>query len=330
MKIAIAGAGLAGRLLGWQLTEDGHEVVIHEKRTKGDRSSTSFVAASMLAPISEYPDCEPSVYDMALESVGLWRSWLPKLGVDHGFDGSVLVAHAQDAALLHKFQRTLSLADVDGVNQLSSEALASLEPALAERFTSGLHLEGEGWLDNRGLLDALEQRCGSIRFNSHAHPDSLEGDVVVDCRGIDSDESELRGVRGEIVRVRAPEVELNRPVRLMHPKYQLYISPRADHVYVIGATQIESASDASMSVRSALELLSAAYTVHAGFAEAEIVELSVGIRPAYPDNLPRVQWRDGVLNVNGLYRHGYLIAPSVIKAAQQEVNSVCKYSLTAS
>ena len=156
------------------------------------------------------------------------------------------------------------------------------------------------------------------------------GDINIDCRGKDADDSDLRGVRGEAIRVFAPEVRLIRSVRLMHPKYQLYVSPRPDNVYVIGATQIESSATTPMTVRSALELLSAAYTLHAGFAEAEILELNVGVRPAYPDNVPRVQWRNGVLQINGLYRHGYLVAPAVIQAAMDEVRAVCKYSLTAS
>ena len=329
MNIAIAGAGLLGRLIGWQLTRDGHQVDLYEKESRNHKGGTSYVAASMLAPLSEYPDCEPSIWDMAHASVALWRDWLDELNVSHGFDGSVVVAHAQDAPLLEKFQRTLTLAELPGVKKLSARQLSVLEPALALRFSSGLFLQDEGWLDNHQLLEELGRRCGTIHFNSLVDPDSLDGDVVLDCRGMGSEDQELRGVRGEIVRVRATEVDLHHPVRLMHPKYQLYVSPRRDHVYVIGATQIESSASTPMTVRSALELLSAAYTVHSGFAEAEILELAVGIRPAFPDNLPRVQWRNGVLSVNGLYRHGYLVAPSVVQTVMQEVSSVCKYSLTA-
>lgn len=329
MKIAIAGAGLVGRLIGWQLTKDEHQVVLYEKNARNDKTATSYVAASMLAPLSEYPDCEPSIWDMACSSAPLWRTWLKELDVPHGFDGSVVVAHAQDSSLLRKFQRTLAVADLDGVSTLSSSELQDLEPALAHRFSTALYLQGEGWIDNHRLLDQLGGRCGRIHFNREVEPENLDSDIVIDCRGMGSDDQQLRGVRGEIVRVRATEVDLKRPVRLMHPKYQLYISPRPAHVYVIGATQLESASTTAMTVRSALELLSAAYTVHSGFAEAEILELGVGLRPAYPDNLPRVQWDQGILNVNGLYRHGYLVAPSVVQAVLQEVSSVCKYSLTA-
>ena len=329
MDIAIAGAGLIGRLLGWQLGREGHSVTIYEREPRDQSTSSSYVAAAMLAPLSEYPDCEPAIWEMAQASLKVWPAILRELDVPHGFDGSLVVAHTQDASLLAKFRRTLARAQLKGVQELSADMLADLEPELADRFTMGLHLADEGWLDNRVLLGALERECGQIHFGSPVDPERLSGDISVDCRGKDAADPDLRGVRGEAIRVFAPDVRLSRPVRLMHPKYQLYISPRPEHVYVIGATQIESDATSPMTVRSALELLSAAYTLHAGFAEAEILELNVGVRPAYPDNLPRVQWHNGVLRVNGLYRHGYLVAPVVAQTAMAEIEAVCKYSSTA-
>ena len=198
---------------------------------------------------------------------------------------------------------------------LDSAGVAALEPALAGRFERGLYLPREGWLDNRALLAALEGRCGTIRFGECVEPADLHGNArsggdmfVVDCRGVAAGFPNLRGVRGEAIRLHAPEVDLTRPVRLMHPRYQLYVAPRPGRHYVVGATQLESESTQATTVRSALELLSAAFALHPGFAEAEITELCAGLRPAYPDNLPRVEWKRGVLRVNGLYRHGFLIA----------------------
>ena len=330
MDVAIAGAGLIGRLLGWQLVREGHRVRLYEREPRGRSTSSSYVAAAMLAPMSEYPDCDPTIWKMAQASLDSWPAILNELHVPYGFDGSLVVAHTQDASLLGKFRRTLARAQLNGVVELSASELATLEPELGDRFTTGLHLLGEGWLDNRELLKALEREGGEVHFECPVDPRQMPGDVNVDCRGIDTEDPELRGVRGEAVRVFAPDVRLSRPIRLMHPKYQLYVAPRPNNMYVIGATQIESDATSPMTVRSALELLSAAYTLHAGFAEAEILELNVGVRPAYPDNVPRVKWCDGVLQINGLYRHGYLVAPAVVQAAMDEIKAVCKYSLTAS
>jgi glycine oxidase len=64
-----------------------------------------------------------------------------------------------------------------------------------------------------------------------------------------------------------------------------------------------------------LELLGAAYALHPAFAEAEILETGVDVRPAFPDNLPRVVERGGRIHVNGLYRHGFLLSPAMARQA---------------
>jgi glycine oxidase len=116
--------------------------------------------------------------------------------------------------------------------------------------------------------------------------------------------------------VHAPEVKLSRPVRLIHPRYPLYIAPKPYGVFVIGATEIESDDTSPASVRSSLELLSAAYSIHKGFGEARILEINAQIRPTLPDNLPaiRLQGRNS-MQINGLYRHGFLIAPAMLDAS---------------
>jgi glycine oxidase len=135
---------------------------------------------------------------------------------------------------------------------------------------------------------------------------------VIDCRGLSArdDQPELRGVKGELILIETAEVELSRPVRLIHPRWPLYVIPREDHLFMLGATSIE-AEDTGVSVRSALELLGAAYAVHPAFAEARIVEFGSGLRPAFPDNLPRIAVDRQHIAVNGLYRHGFLIAPAL-------------------
>ncbi len=152
---------------------------------------------------------------------------------------------------------------------------------------------------------------GSIKFNSEANPDDLDG-VVIDCRGLAARDTQggLRGVKGEMIVIETDEVELSRPVRLIHPRWPLYVIPRGDNRFMLGATTIE-AEDNGVSVRSALELLGAAYAVHPAFAEARIVEFGSGLRPAFPDNLPHIAVHNEKIAVNGLYRHGFLLAPAL-------------------
>jgi glycine oxidase len=123
-------------------------------------------------------------------------------------------------------------------------------------------------------------------------------------------------VRGERLIVRSREVVLSRPVQLLHPRHPLYIVPWGDGRYVIGATVIEAEDDGPVTVRSALELLGAAYALHPAFGEAEILDLGAGVRPAFPDNMPRaiVSEEGRRIYVNGAYRHGFLLAPVLAQA----------------
>ncbi|MCY4144263.1 MAG: FAD-dependent oxidoreductase [Gammaproteobacteria bacterium] len=322
MEVKVAGAGLIGRLLGWRLTLQNHEVTVYERDRHDNPTSAAYVAASMLAAQSERPESNEIVWRLAQESLRIWPNWLQELRVPYGLDGSVVVAHPNDENLLRKFESSLRRHGVTAFRPLHKSQIQEIEPSLSHRFNRALYLEEEGWLDNRALLRALENRCGDIYYETQVDPFELEAELVVDCRGVGTNHPEIRAVRGEVVRLHAPAVELSRPVRLLHPKYSLYVAPRDREHYVIGATQLESDYEGGVTVRSALELLSAAYTIHEGFEEAEIVELGIGLRPAFPDNSPRVEWRGGVLSVNGLYRHGYLVAPAVVNAATEKV--LCK------
>ena len=113
--------------------------------------------------------------------------------------------------------------------------------------------------------------------------------------------------------LRAPDIHITRPVRLLHPRIPLYIVPRGNGIYMLGATMVESEAASHITARSMLELLSAAYALSPAFGEAEILETGVDLRPAFADNLPRIRRRGTTIFANGLYRHGYLLAPALAK-----------------
>ena len=341
MNIAIAGAGLVGRLLAWRLLRAGHRVTLFDRDTREGRQAAARVAAAMIAPYSEVVAGEREVFEWGLQSLARWPQLLDELKNDSGFEvyfqrrGSVVVAHAPDRSHLQHFQQLLDHyvpQHGDVVQRLDRAGLSELEPELAERFDGGLYLEDEGTLDNRELLVALARAIDKLGGDWRASVvverveprcivlqdgESIACDLAIDARGFGAkvQMSDLRGVRGEVLWVYAPEVNFSRPIRLMHPRYQLYVAPKRDHVFVIGATQIESESLAPITVRSSLELQSALYSMHTGFAEAEVLDAFANCRPAFPDNLPRIDTAPGLLRVNGLFRHGYLLSPYVIDAA---------------
>ena len=143
--------------------------------------------------------------------------------------------------------------------------------------------------------------------------DARRHDRTVDCTGAAQIGRlpTLRGVRGEMLLLETAEVRLSRPVRLLHPRHPIYIVPRESNRFMVGATMIESGDAGPVTARSLMELLNAAYALHPAFGEARLTESGAGIRPAYPDNLPRVSEENGILHVNGLYRHGFLLAPAM-------------------
>jgi glycine oxidase len=338
MSIGIAGAGLAGRLLAWRLLRAGHAVTLIDQDDGSGQQAAGFIAAAMLAPYSEAVGTGHALLEPGLQSIALWQRWLQELQQDSGHTvpwqqrGSVVVAHPLDRGELRWFQQRLQAlahSDAGDCQTLDRPALLALEPDLSA-FEEGLYLPREGCLDNRALFGALShaitQRGGGW-LKGHGIVDVSSGCItttqgahsftlVLDCRGVGAKTQTpgLRGVRGELLWLHAPEVTLSRPVRLMHPRYQLYIAPRPERVYVIGATELESESMAPVTVRSQLELLSALYSVHGGFSEASVLEARSHCRPAFADNLPQLSAAPGLVRVNGLYRHGYLLGPLLVES----------------
>jgi glycine oxidase len=202
---------------------------------------------------------------------------------------------------------------------LDGPAIAALEPDLAGRFNRALLFRDEGHLDPRNALAALECRLKelgvSVRYGVSGRPASEPSRWRVDCTGLAARQTltDLRGVKGEMLIVRLGDISLSRPVRILHPRIPVYVVPRPDGLFMVGATVLESDQPTRISVRSMLELLSAAYALHPAFGEAEIVEIGTGVRPAFPDNLPRIRQIGNTLYVNGLYRHGFLVAPALAR-----------------
>lgn len=307
--VSIIGAGIAGAWQALLFAQAGHAVTLHERGDADMTDATSHWAGGMLAPYCEAEVSEPIISRLGLRSLDIWRRELP----DTPFNGSLVVAHPRERNDFERFARM-----TEGHRRLDAAGLAGLEPSLEGRFRDALFFPTEGHVEPRRVLPKLHARIvaagGTIKFDSDVTAEDLQGldGIVIDCRGLSArdEQPELRGVKGEMILIETAEVQLARPVRLIHPRWPLYVIPREGHLFMLGATSIE-AEDTGVSVRSALELLGAAYAVHPAFGEARIVEFGSGLRPAFPDNLPRIGIRGGTISVNGLYRHGFLIAPAL-------------------
>ena len=337
-KVGILGAGLIGRMLAVSLShnESGYDVTLMDQDDGSANQSAAYLAAAMLAPVSESVEASESIMQMGKHALDLWPKFIQLLAEPVFFQkqGTIALAHHADLMHLHDFKRLLKDQSNEAIQTLNAQTLKQLEPAFenpARVFNNALYLPEEGQLDNRQLLKSmattLQQNGVDWQFNQQLdfaqnpqHLDQLQQDYdwVIDCRGLGAKTDiitpdQLRGVRGEVLRVHAPEVDLQRPIRLMHPRYPIYIAPKENHHFVIGATQIESEDKRQPTVRSCLELLSSCFSIHPGFAEAEVLEIKSGLRPTLSHNEPKIWMRENLIRVNGLFRHGYLLAPTVLE-----------------
>ena len=317
--IIVIGAGVAGLTSALELADRGLGVEVVERGRVLGEGSCSWMAGGMLAPWCERATTEPEVADWGAPSIAWWAERFPETVRK----GSLVVAQPRDLPDLTRFaQRT------ERFDWLDADGIAELEPDLGARFRRALFFADEAHLDPRRALAALakclQDHGVAIRFGVELAPEDAPADIVVDCRGLAARDAlpDLRGVRGEMVVVRSPDVSLQRPVRMLHPRIPLYIVPRGNGLFMIGATMIESERRGPVSVRSAVELLNAAYALHPAFGEAEIVELGADLRPAFPDNLPDVRRSGQVLHANGLFRHGFLLAPALARRTAEAVLSM--------
>ncbi|UXN59698.1 glycine oxidase ThiO [Phyllobacterium zundukense] len=305
MNVLVKGSGVAGLSVAHELRSRGARVTVVDPQP-GSRAAASWFAGGMLAPYCERESAEQTVVELGLGAADWWEAALPGSVTRNG---TLVLAPVRDVRELERFgSRTSEFEWAD------EDTIATLEPDLAGRFRRGLFFKDEAHFDPRHVLISLAAKLAEagVAFETDPVRTATTGfDRTVQCTGYSREDQTMRGVRGEMLTLRTSDISLSRPVRLVHPRFPIYVVPRVDHTFMVGATMIESDSAGPITVRSMMELLNAAYSLHPAFGEAEIVETGVGIRPAYPDNLPHVMREGNTISINGLYRHGFLLAPAM-------------------
>ena len=324
-KVTVVGAGVLGLWQALACARAGFSVRLIEQNSKAIVGNASVLAGGMLAPDCEREAAPELVRDLGHGGVSMWKKLFP----DVIACGSLVVAGARDRAELTRFSKMTS-----GFEPLDEVQLSAMEPDLAGRFSSALFFADEAHVvvpEALAFLLCEVRRLGvevilGERFCFGQGALGSDDQVIIDCRGMaardDPDAgmmpalSRLRGVRGERIIVQTEDVHFHRPVRLLHPRHPIYVVPWDKGRFVVGATVIESADKSGASVRSVLELLSTAFALNPTFGEAELLHVGAGVRPAFPDNIPRavVLPDHRVISVNGAYRHGFLLAPVLADA----------------
>lgn len=318
MNVTVVGAGVAGLTVATELVKRGCKVEIIDRASGFGRDTCSWYAGGMLAPWCEGDTAEEPVMRLGREAIGWWREHVP----DVIEQGSLVIAPSRDAGELARFaRRTQSHHTID------ADRLAELEPDLKGRFRQALLFGDEAHLDPRRaipwLARKLEESGVTITYSTALENHRVSGSVIVDTRGFAARDvlKDLRGVKGEMLVLNASGVAFSRPIRLLHPRWPVYLVPRGNGHFMVGATQIEAEDRGRITARGMVELLNAAYAVHPAFAEAEIIETGADVRPAFPDNLPRLRWHGRTLHVNGLFRHGFLLAPACARMAAEAIEN---------
>lgn len=306
-EITIIGAGVAGLAVATELAARGITPRLHDLHPAPGPQSCSWWAGGMLAPFCEGEAAEPAVMHLGQEAATWWARHAG--GVTRA--GTLVVALARDRGELARFARR-----TQGHHWLDADAVAVTEPDLAGRVPEALFFADEAHLDPRRAMASLAARLAERGIGIEPAA-AVQAGRVIDCRGLAARDvlADLRGVKGEMALLRCLDITLSRPVRLLHPRHPIYIVPRGDGVFMLGATQIEAGERGRVTARSLLELLSAAYALHPAFGEAEVLEIGADARPAFGDNLPRLRDLGGILHVNGLFRHGFLLAPALARMA---------------
>ncbi len=299
--------------------------------------------------IYEYGKRSIGLWPDIMKEIGLFDGYQLK--------GTIITAHPQDRSELQHFIDSLKykVEEANEIKMLENGDLNQIEPDLAHHSLS-YFLKDEGYVDSQRFMmfsgNYLE-RSVNVVWRENTKVETIKSGTVVidgkeeffdwvfDARGIGAKEhfDDLRGVRGEVFWLESNDIDITRPTRLLHPRYKIYIVPRGNGCegmdmayckeckisqtpnskrYIVGATEIESEDISPMSVRSSMELLSAVFAVNSNFGEARIVNSETNCRPAFKDNLPRIEQETKLTRINGLYRHGYLLAPAIVEKALHE------------
>lgn len=332
--LVVIGGGIVGLACAWRAAQAGMSVLALERGEPG--AGSSFVAAGMLAPVTEAAFGETVLARLNIEARLRWPAFAAELaersGLDLGYreSGALVVAADRDDVAelrrLNELQRSLGL----DARWLSARECRELEPGLSPRVAGGVLAPQDGAVDPRAVLRALlaaaelegveirrgtavtrvEESGGRVTAVATAAGRVVARRVLVAAGAWSSSlhpaVPPVRPVKGQILRLRgAPLAE--RVVRTP----RCYVVSRASGEIVVGATAEERGFDTTVTAGAVHRLLEAAWEVLPDVEERELVEARAGLRPATGDNLPAIgaSGPDGLVWATGHYRGGVLHAP---------------------
>ncbi|EGD53793.1 glycine oxidase ThiO [Gordonia neofelifaecis NRRL B-59395] len=323
--LSVIGGGVVGLTCALAAADSGWRVRIFDA---GPGARAADVAGGMLGCLAEGHPGEDRLLAVARDSVARWPALLARLGdpsVETAADSLLIGAAPADVDHLASQVRFLTGHAPDAAERLqpmSGAELRAAEPALVRGIAGGFRAIGEGSIDNRRLIAALERAldaCGAIREQATVTDlRAVPGDQILVAAGLGTRRLvpgiDLRGEKGEILRLRRTRWSVPPPTEVIRARWHgrpLYLVPREDGI-VLGATQYEAYDDADRVplAGGVGDLLSDAGELMPGLRSYELVEAGAGIRPSSPDGVPVVRREDArVVVAAGHGRNGIALAP---------------------
>jgi glycine oxidase len=342
VDVAIVGGGVIGLAIAWRAAERGLSVVVLERDQPGH--GASWVAAGMLAPVTEARLTELPLLELGIASAAAYPQLVEELrartGIDPGYRrcGTLVLARDHDDA--EALERELEVRRRLGltVTRVRPSQARALEPALAPAVRLALEVPDDHAIDPRRLTEALAAaaRAAGVRVRAGSTVTELvcEGERIVGVTLADGTRLDAKSVvvaagawtdalgglpeqaRVPVHPVKGQLLRLHDPAgpglteRVLRTGAS-YLVPRGDGRYVLGATMEERGFDTTVTAGAVFELLRDATELVPGLSELVIDELIAGLRPATADGLPALG--PGVLEglhwAVGHFRNGILLAP---------------------
>ncbi len=340
--VIVAGGGVIGLSIAWRAAQRGFGVTVADP---SPGQGASHAAAGMLTPVSEASYTEKELFGLGAASLERYPGFVAELtsatGEPAGYQrtGTLQVGYdADDLAVIDELHALQDSLGVPG-RRLTARECRGLEPMLDPSVRGGLLAEADGSVDprllTRGLLIAAERagvrlitqpvaqilhgggRVSGVRL---ADGTTITADWTVLAAGWNSAAIDglpedcvppVRPVKGQVVRLRAPDGFLRRTVRGIVRGSSVYLVPRDDGELVVGATQEELGPDTRVTAGGLWELLRDARTLVPGITELEFTEAVARLRPGTPDNAPILGPcpAAGLVLATGHFRSGVLLTP---------------------
>lgn len=315
MKAIVIGCGVIGLSSGIRLLQNGFGVHIVAKELPPN--TTSNWAAAVWYPYKAYP--EDKVLGWGTATFKAFQALIdrPEVGVTN-------------RVLLEPFSEPVD-------DPWWKDAVTEFRRATAEELPEGYkdgYIVTVPVIDTRIYMDYLVeqfQELGGTIEQREVHDlaeVSEPNGLIINCAGLGSRElvndPEVYPIRGQIIRVKAPEVSRSFVDEFGHHKLT-YVIPRTEDV-ILGGTALENVWDTEPDEETAAKILHHTKIVEPKLEGAEILQHGVGLRPGRPQvRLEAETLPDGCTVIHN-YGHGgagftlaWGCADEVLQLAQQTI-----------